>query len=284
MLGYHFVARTRHHQNIFNDFHVAQKTWFLLQRNFPTIYGACLMPNHIHLLVPKPSNLSVSNQLFNRSLNTIALYAKAGPHLWETTPPPSVIPDAYHLQRQIRYTHLNPCRKELIADPLGWIFSTHRDLLNLRLHPWLRLHEVPVSHKKTSHQWHQYISGDPSVNLQGTAPPTQGQQQDIPQFGVAAIQRAVNTLIATESLIYKQTQRQILLLNLLQDQGYRERRILMDALGVKKSRLCEIQNLPPNPTTWIKMARIYLYDERLAPDYLSGFLSNSAGQVPKPDK
>lgn len=43
-------------------------------------------------------------------------------------PPAEAVPEGPKRRRSVRYVHLNPCRARLVADPLAWPLSTHRDV------------------------------------------------------------------------------------------------------------------------------------------------------------
>jgi hypothetical protein len=72
--------------------------------------------------------------------------------------------DSKHLQRTVRYVALNPCRDKLAPDPLAWPFSGHRDTVGLAIPGVLPVVCDPVWH-------HGYVSGDPSVRVEGTELP-----------------------------------------------------------------------------------------------------------------
>jgi hypothetical protein len=84
-----------------------------------------------------------------------------GLRLWAPTPEPRVVPNQEHLERTRRYVLLNPCRSHLVADPLAWPFSTHRDALGLA---WPRARRVVQDRLG----FHAYVSRDDTTSAKGT--------------------------------------------------------------------------------------------------------------------
>jgi REP element-mobilizing transposase RayT len=278
MLGYHITIRTRHGHSLFHDFNLAQSTWIRLKIEFPDIWAACLMPNHIHLLVKntavKNNDPFTSVNRLNEALRILSMKHRLGKRIWDEIPAPHKILDQTHLKRQIRYVHLNPCRLNLVDDPLKWQFSTHRDLLGLRTQPWLHF---PILNKM---EWHSFISSDPTVHVTGSDHPLAGQTQTIPTLGVKPIIFALDSLFGDQ--IISTAQRRHGIVHLLIDQGYRENRILMEAAKVKSSRLQQIKLLPA--PEWLPLARTYVHDERLRVGFNSTFEHGWAHQWQKVDK
>jgi hypothetical protein len=135
-----------------------------LCRTFPELTALCLMPDHFHLLLP---HADPDNRLY-RALVGYACYTSArlgvpGP-LWVTHPAAVALPDATHVRRTLRYVHLNPCRARLVADPLAWPFSTHRDAVGFAAQPVIAAVNDPEA-------FHRHVSGDPSVDTAGTPLP-----------------------------------------------------------------------------------------------------------------
>ncbi len=68
--------------------------------------------------------------------------------------------------------HLNPCRARLVADPLQWEWSTHRDLVGAVAPSWIDLSDLAKDLRMPSailpRKLHEYISGDPSTHPNGT--------------------------------------------------------------------------------------------------------------------
>ena len=126
------------------------------------------MPNHLHLLVSAPK---APDSLAFKLSHCLPLSQ------WLPVPPPQPVPDLHHLTRQIRYVHLNPCRKELCVDPLAWEWSTHRDYIGAVTYPWPRtlsqLHTLGFAGSlRGATAFHKYVSADPSVHPLGSSPPS----------------------------------------------------------------------------------------------------------------
>ncbi|OFZ81846.1 MAG: hypothetical protein A2583_10580 [Bdellovibrionales bacterium RIFOXYD1_FULL_53_11] len=143
-------------------------------RLFPEHVAAVVMPNHFHILLPEEAKSENIPQKMGAFIATISKQKRLE-KLWQKIPAPALIPDHYHLRRQVRYLALNPCRKGLCADPLEWLWSSYREAMGAavvskdfggRLAQSLRL-----SHAGFRVRFHSYVSGDPSVKVAGTPPP-----------------------------------------------------------------------------------------------------------------
>lgn len=169
----HLVARAKAGRHPFEDPAAAWWFWWRLRRRFPNIAAACLMPNHLHLLVR-----SNRPELDRRGLGV--LLAGFSRHLgqrslWQKVPSPARIPDRKHLLRQVRYVHLNPCRDGLVDDPLRWPWSTHRGVMGAAMDPWVTPAMLAGALGRATRGFggwlHHYVSSDPSVSVSGTPPP-----------------------------------------------------------------------------------------------------------------
>ncbi len=154
------------------------------------------MPNHFHLLVGP-----LDRDLIRYRMGAIRReLARNFPEIeWEGITEPKPLADRFHLLREIRYIHLNPCRKQLCVDPIEWEWSTHREYLGAVANPWVNLHEVVPTLGRPWTIWseaefllrfHLYISGDPSVHPMGTWAPA------IPQGSVSIDLKRVKTSAA----------------------------------------------------------------------------------------
>lgn len=151
---------------------LAWQFWHILRREFPDALAMVLMPNHIHVLFDRRPSTWLP-----RSRRVALQCGRHKPRLkWEPVPPPVSIPDLQHLQRQLRYVHLNPCRARLVLNPLEWPWSTHRELCGLTLYRSPGVQRLQKLIQKTALEWHGYISADSSVEVLGTplpqAPPS----------------------------------------------------------------------------------------------------------------
>lgn len=162
---FHLVARSLPDRLLFSRDTEALVLWNTLARVFPELVAACLMPDHLHLILPHedPQNrLHTVLQAYTQHRNRAR--GLSGP-LWQPRPPPVAVPNASHLGRTIRYVHLNPCRAGLVRDPLAWPFSTHRDRAGFAARP-----VVPVDRDPA--RFHRFVSADDTCDPQGTPLPT----------------------------------------------------------------------------------------------------------------
>lgn len=118
------------------------------------------MPDHIHGLHEAPVHEHVAAKLsaYTRWFN--ARHGTTGPRM-RPTGSAAPIPPGDKVPRLIRYDHLNPCRAGMVDDPLAWPFSTHLDATGYALRP-----VRPTANDRD--RFHRYVSGDPSVNPEGT--------------------------------------------------------------------------------------------------------------------
>jgi hypothetical protein len=137
-----------------------------LRKTFPKTFAASLMPDHIHLLV-EPEEKTIPMQGLAAKLRSCL-----PPADWEPITEPQPVANTKHLRRLARYIHLNPCRDQLARDPLSWEWSTHLDYMNLVAFPWQGI-EQGRKHLgfTTAANFHRYVSADPTVKVEGSAPP-----------------------------------------------------------------------------------------------------------------
>lgn len=163
-MNLHLTARSTPNTLLFRD-HVEGRALFdLVAGAFPDADAFCLMPDHIHVIVASDEaggRLHRVMRGFARWRNTRRRETGV---VWAPAPPPEAVRDGHHLRRTIRYVHLNPCRKELVADPLEWPWSTHRDMVGMAIRP-----VVPRTREPS--RFHAFVSGDPSVAVEGTPLP-----------------------------------------------------------------------------------------------------------------
>lgn len=160
----HLVARAAPGRLLFTDACAATALWDIVVAHFPDLHALCLMPNHVHLIVPVAPGLRLGHAMSSFARWRAHHGGRSGA-LWSPHPPPETIPGDKHLRRTVRYVLLNPCRARLAADPLAWPWSTHRDRVGLVARP-----VGPV--EALSNRFHAYVSGDPTVDIEGTALPT----------------------------------------------------------------------------------------------------------------
>jgi REP element-mobilizing transposase RayT len=169
---WHLVARTNFGLTPLTDRTACVDLWKRLHKNFPHVLACVLMPNHLHFII-EAGDPSKAKQRLAIALRSWSRRFYPKKSVWMKVPDPSPIPNDQQLMRQIRYIHLNPCRKGLTRDPFEWEWSTHLDASGCIKTPWLdkkRLCQTfKTSEKILGTKMHQYISGDPSVSVSGTA-------------------------------------------------------------------------------------------------------------------
>lgn len=161
--------------------------WRALRKRWPVAFAACLMPDHLHLLMatdqPERDHASLARLLgaFSRCVT------RAG---WVVArPEPVRSPD--HARRTVRYIHLNPCRAKLADDPLAWPWSTHRGVIGAELDPWVTAERLaralgsPVT--GFASKLHAFVSGDPSVSPLGTPFPAPAPRRASPELPMSSI-------------------------------------------------------------------------------------------------
>lgn len=167
----HWTVRARSPHQPFSDFETARKMWVDLQKKFPDALAAVLMPNHLHLILPTDARVAPMFGL----LGGVSKRQRTK-HLWDRLPAPSEIPDVHHLKRQIRYIALNPSRARLCRDPLEWLWSSYRDVQGGVHAGWITAERIAraIGENPAGFQerFHRYVTGDPSVAVDGTAPPS----------------------------------------------------------------------------------------------------------------
>ncbi len=159
----HIALHARPGLWLFHDHLEARALWERCVALGP-VHHLCLMPDHLHLFSRQvdPAKLRGAMSGFSRWVGHRR--GVAGLRLWRGYAEPQPITNPEHLQRTRRYVLLNPCRGNLVGDPLAWPWSTHRDAVGLA---WPRARRVvgdPVD-------FHGYVSRDRSVDTAGTDMP-----------------------------------------------------------------------------------------------------------------
>ena len=157
----------------------ARRTWAAMRRRWPRVFAACLMGNHLHVLVPYASGDEADWLL--RSLRRM-------PHWTAPDVEASHVRGRLKLMRNVRYIALNPCRTPLCADPLEWLWSTHREAFGAAAEPWLD--EDVVELFGSPDGLHRYVSADVSVDIEGTSSPEPAVETSVATRPVADIARA----------------------------------------------------------------------------------------------
>jgi hypothetical protein len=221
------------------------------------------MPNHIHLILPKKSERRDGRKLagiigaFSSHLNQ--------QNLWQLIPSPTSISDTHHLRRQLRYLALNPCRKSLCSDPLEWEWSTYRDVMGAVSCPWVsasRLSKfVGESERGFRVRFHSYVSGDPSVAVNGTLFPTAASPKKLAEAPIADIIAAASVSLRVQQtqLLRRHVARRVFV-HLAHHQGWTRTSELATICGVS-SRAIQLILLKASPE--LSAASLCLGDRRL---------------------
>lgn len=161
---FHHVARAQPRFLLFRTHLEAASLWEGLASDFPEMSACCLMPDHVHLILPHADperHLARVKSGYARWRNR---HRGVDGAVWATGPAPEPLVDGDKIRRSERYVHLNPCRAGLVADPLAWPWSTHRDRTGLVVRGVVE----PVRARERYHRW---VSGDPTVAVEGTELP-----------------------------------------------------------------------------------------------------------------
>jgi hypothetical protein len=164
-------------------------------------------------------------------------------------PEPTLIADAKHLLRTIRYVHLNACREQLVGDPLLWPWSTHRGVVGAEQDPWLdarRLAGFVASNYAESAfvAWfHRYVSSDPSCAPGGTPLPVAAPKREWPAVALADV---VSAAIAATPWSNRRGAWRRLAIALAAHQGIRDRAALSHAIGIDARTVRHWASRPSN--------------------------------------
>ena len=130
---YHIITRGNARQEIFlND--MDRLRYLALVKRVKTkfgfkLYGYCLMPNHVHLLIepkrPKDTAgiMRSLNLAYTRRFNY--KYKRVG-HLWQGRFKSKVILKDNYLFDCLRYIEFNPVRANITDTPEGYMWSSYR--------------------------------------------------------------------------------------------------------------------------------------------------------------
>lgn len=272
----HCVVRASTPQEPFKDFETAQWAWARISELFPEMISAVLMPNHLHLILPKTNRPLHYFHKMSGLLSGISRRKKMQ-KLWQSMPDPTEIPDIFHLRRQVRYVALNPCRKTLCADPLEWYWSTYRELMGATLDGPDRAGELAQlfgeAKKNFRVRFHSYVSGDPSVAVAGTPLPISATQKIWAKESIGEIlAAAAGALRVLPSDVQRRTPLRPLFIHLARRHGWRQPKLLAQICRMSPRAVHHILNQTPH--VGLAAADLCLGDRRLRPaDPFGGFHS-----------
>lgn len=254
----HVTVRALPNTLLFWDWTEARALWERLRIAFPDARAICLMPNHPHVLTDRADARS-------RMLGVMSGYARwrgawrgQDARCWQPLPRVETLPDDKHLRRMVRYVHLNPCRGELVRDPLTWPFSTHRDQAGLG---------DPDLCVDDPERQHAYVSGDPSVAVEGTElPRLVSGFAPLPTIAIAvgAVLRIPPERVRAERKARRLLARAAWLLE------NRDTRILAEYLEVSRTAVYQMLDPRPSPMAldeegWLASVLRAVGDPRLGP-------------------
>jgi hypothetical protein len=227
------------------------------------------MPDHVHLAVSTGSPTD-AHARFVAGLRSYALSRRSA--LWAEVGPFEPISNQKHLLRVARYFHLNPCRDRLVADPLSWEWSTHRDAVGAVADPWLDQLELSRMMRCASgmfaSRFHAYVSGDPTVAIAGSPLPEARPNLVV---DLAAIELAICSVLRLERIgARRPPQPRKLVVHLARRLGCPSREALAEVLGVIPQTVSELGALPLDALDEraLKAARLVLSDPRFLPPLL----------------
>lgn len=159
----HYARRAVPDADLFHTWAEARYLWLAIASRVAGIVALTLMPDHLHLLVRDAVDRPLMEALRSYALWRNHRRGEVGPVL-RPGDRPRAVEGRTKIQRNIRYIALNPCRAKLVADPLAWPFSTHRDRMGLALYPLVPPVRDPARE-------HAYVSSDPTCAVSGSELP-----------------------------------------------------------------------------------------------------------------
>jgi hypothetical protein len=216
----------------------SSRMWAMLTKAWPDALAICLMSNHLHVIVDgDPKALRI------RLARICGRHASGQGRIWQPVPEPTAIAGLDKLRRQVRYVALNPCRAGLCADPLGWLWSTHLDVV------LGRRADVLAALKTDLAAHHAYVSGDPSAAVDGTPLPNPAVLDGMSRFRLVDHGRAacVVTRSGPEALRRRGPARS-LFLRLAHADGWKRTAPLMNITGMTRGGVSTAARLPGDTT------------------------------------
>ena len=135
---YHILNRGRRGEPIFADTYDYIRFIDLLQDTSEQwnlrVAAYCLMPNHFHLVVKacKGEALSQGMQWFTTThVRRHHRLRRSSGHVWQGRYKSFAIEGDTHFLTVARYVEGNPVRARLVDTAMDWVWSSHRDRVNL---------------------------------------------------------------------------------------------------------------------------------------------------------
>jgi REP element-mobilizing transposase RayT len=214
-----------------------------------------LMPDHLHAQLVELADMArLAVALRGYALWRNSARGQSGP-VWDHRSRPTPIAGRRHVERTIRYIHLNPCRERLVADPLAWPFSTHRDAVGLALPPV----RPPARDPERFHAW---VSGDPDVAPNGTPLPD-GARGLAERASLSDVLAAVSALTrSSEDRVRGRSPERRLFVTSARELARASTSEIADFLGVHAAT---VRRVPAGPDPRIGMVARVLGDRRFPP-------------------
>ncbi len=227
MITVHLVARVEWLVVPLTDYAVAAWLWERLRATFPLAWAAVLMREHLHVDTPAESREEARRGLIRVVGGLQRSNNPGSQNRWARVPLPDVVPNRKHHRRVVRYLALNPSRDGLVDDPLCWPWSTHRDVVGAIADPWVdasRLaNELRQSPQGFAQRQHAYVSGDPTVAVNGTAFPVSAEPTDLAIHPLSAlIEATASATRADPEAIRQRGPVRALFLQLARRHGWRD--------------------------------------------------------------
>jgi hypothetical protein len=159
----HLVAHTRGGFDRVAQWASGSWLWEHLRGSFPVVLAACLMPDHLHLLVRWWAEVQ---EALRRVLQHHGRQFGARWDLGPVTP----VNTKEIARRVVRYHGLNPLREGLVDDPLAWVFSTLRDGVGAIADPWVSPARLQDCLDWTPSTMHRFVVSDPACGPETRRP------------------------------------------------------------------------------------------------------------------
>lgn len=157
---YHLAVSTRRGQLAWTRWDQGVELFVRVSRALgDSLVALCIMPDHVHPLATRDVRVELRAALSGYTRWLQHRIGGRGP-LFRPIEPPVVRRSAQKILRDQRYVELNPCRDELVVDPLAWPLSTWRDRLGLAWPPVRDRVNDPA-------RWYEYATRDDYVKAQG---------------------------------------------------------------------------------------------------------------------
>jgi putative transposase len=134
---YHVISRGNNRRRVFrspDDYLKFTEILAAQKSKLPFyLYGYCLMPNHIHLLIEMrhdPISRIMQRVLTSYSQHHNRKYRKTG-HVFQGRYKSILCQSDQYLGELVRYLHLNPVRARIVSRPEDYEYSGHRAYLGM---------------------------------------------------------------------------------------------------------------------------------------------------------